>query len=474
MDFIKKYKNIVTAILIIVLIASIIYLMIINGYIIPTKLEAEKYEVKGVDVSEYQGEIDWDKIKSQGIDFAFIKATEGSTSKDNCFDTNFSKLKQMNDILIGCYHFFSFETKGEEQAQNYINVVGNIEKESNLFLPIIDIEYYSYYKKAKPSKEWVLEELQNLLNKMEEEYRLKPIIYTTMEFYNDYIKGNFEEYDLWIRDIVFNPSLNLENRKWEFWQYTGKGRLDGYKGEEKFIDLNVFNGSKSEFEEYVQNKKDEKKSNFEKEEKERIEKEENTLVNIGNTIVTNINKEGTNITKITVKMQNGEMLDINISNNNVELLNKILYNMRTGEKIDISKIKINDEIDFENVYKRQGNVVFSEESKVYVTRNIHGEELKNELLQNEFSLDFENVEKRGNNYILKGKIYDWYYDNGLNNVENFEVEIIVNNNTQILGVKGKIEEQLKDIYKYGLYISLDKNELKKGKLVAINIEGMGC
>ena len=462
MDFIKKYKNIVTAILIIVLIAFIMYLMIINGYIIPTKLEAEKYEVKGVDVSEYQGEIDWDKIKSQGIDFAFIKATEGSTSKDNYFDTNFSKLKQMEDMLVGCYHFFSFETKGEEQAQNYINVVGNVENDNSLIIPIVDIEYYSYYKKAKPSKEWVLEELQNLLNKMEEEYRLKPIIYTTMEFYNDYIKGNFEEYDLWIRDIVFNPSLNLENRKWEFWQYTGKGRLDGYKGEEKFIDLNVFNGSKSEFEEYVQNKKDEKKSNFEKEEQEKIEKEENTLRNLGNTFITNV--EGKNV---TVRMQNGENLNVSLDNN-------IVFNRRTEEKIDISNIKINDEIDFENVYIKQGNVVFSEESKVYVTRNIHGEELKNELLQNEFSLDFENVEKRGNNYILKGKIYDWYYDNGLNNVENFEVEIIVNNNTQILGVKGKIEEQLKDIYKYGLYITLDKDELKKGRLVAVNIEGMGC
>ena len=117
------------------------------------------------------------------------------------------------------------------------------------------------------------------------------------------------------------------------------------------------------------------------------------MVNIGNTIVTNINKEGTNITKITVKMQNGEMLDINISNNNVELLNKILYNMRTGEKIDISKIKINDEIDFENVYKRQGKIVFSEESKINVTRYLSGEELKEELLNSEFSFDLEDMEK---------------------------------------------------------------------------------
>ena len=211
------------------------------------------------------------------------------------------------------------------------------------------------------------------------------------------------------------------------------------------------------------------------------------MVNIGNTIVTNINKEGNNITKITVKMQNGEMLDINISNNNVELLNKILYNMRTGEKIDISKIKINDEIDFENVYKRQGKIVFSEESKINVTRYLSGEELKEELLNSEFSFDLEYMEKNSNNnYILKGKIYDWYYSYSLienenesddvneNETKSFDIEIIVNNNTQILGIKGKIEEQLKELYKYGLYISLDKNELKKGKLVAINIEGMGC
>lgn len=210
------------------------------------------------------------------------------------------------------------------------------------------------------------------------------------------------------------------------------------------------------------------------------------MVNIGNTIVTNINKEGTNITKITVKMQNGEMLDINISNNNVELLNKILYNMRTGEKIDISKIKINDEIDFENVYKRQGKIVFSEESKINVTRYLSGEELKEELLNSEFSFDLEDMEKNSNNnYILKGKIYDWYYSYSLienenesdnvneNETKSFDIEIIVNNNTQILGVTGNPESQFY-LLTNTLYITFDKNEMKNGKLVATNIEMMGC
>ena len=142
MEFIKKNKKILITIMIIILILFIIFLLIVNGYIIPTKIEAEKFEVKGVDVSEYQGEVDWDKIKEQNIDFAFIKATEGSKGKDDSFDKNYEKLKNM-DMLLGLYHFFSFESLGEEQADNYIKVVGNIKNDESLILPIIDIEYYS-------------------------------------------------------------------------------------------------------------------------------------------------------------------------------------------------------------------------------------------------------------------------------------------------------------------------------------------
>lgn len=219
----RKKKNIIIFVFTIILILVIFFLMIYNGYIIPTKLEAEKYEVRGVDVSEYQGEVDWDKIKEQGISFAFIKATEGSESQDEFFDVNFEKLKN-TDMLLGVYHFFSFESDGNSQAQNYINVVGNVEEDDSIMLPIIDVEFYGYYKKAKPSKEWVREELQEIADKLESTYRVKPIIYTTMEFYDYYIDGNFSDYDIWIRNIITKP--DLENRVWKFWQYTGKGRLE--------------------------------------------------------------------------------------------------------------------------------------------------------------------------------------------------------------------------------------------------------
>ena len=455
----KKKKRVITIVFIIFLILLVFFLMIFNGYIIPTKLEAEKYEVRGVDVSEYQGEVDWDRIKAQGISFAFIKATEGSKSKDEYFDRNFEKLKNM-DMLLGVYHFFSFETEGEEQAQNYINTVGHIENDDSIFIPIIDIEYYSYYKKAKPYKEWIIEELQTMLDELESRYRIKPMIYTTMEFYDDYINGNFSDYDIWIRDIVTKP--NLENRDWRFWQYTGKGRLDGYSGEEKFIDLNVFNGTKEDFDSFVESKKQEKKDNFAKEEQEEIERQENTIKSEYGALVRNIEE---NI--YTVETDEGETLKVTLTDS-LEVINK-----RTKENFDISDIKVNDKLDFEHVYERQEEVVFTEDSKVYVIRNIHGDELKNELLKGEIDFDVEDTIKSGNNYILKGQMIDWNYTTDEDEAEKFELEIVVNNNTQILGMIGNPEQQLKRLNNI-IYVTFDKNELKKGNFIATNIETMGC
>ena len=455
----KKKKRVITIVFIIVLILLVFFLMIFNGYIIPTKLEAEKYEVRGVDVSEYQGEVDWDRIKDQGISFAFIKATEGSKSKDEYFDRNFEKLKNM-DMLLGVYHFFSFETEGEEQAQNYINTVGYIENDDSIFIPIIDVEYYSYYEKAKPYKEWIIEELQTMLDDLENTYRIKPMIYTTMGFYDDYINGNFSDYDIWIRDIVTKP--NLENRDWRFWQYTGKGRLDGYSGQEKFIDLNVFNGTKEDFDSFVESKNQEKKNNFSKEEQEEIERQENTIKSEYGALVTSI--EG-NI--YTIETDEGETLKATLTDD-LEVINK-----RTKEIFNISDIKVNDKLDFEHVYERQGEVVFTEDSKVYVIRNIHGDELKNELLKGEIDFDVEDTIKNGNNYILKGQMIDWNYTTDEDEAEKFELEIIVNNNTQILGITGNPEEQLKRLNNI-IYVTFDKDELRKGNFVATNIETMGC
>lgn len=281
-----KKKNILTIIFVLVGILIITGILIYNGYIIPTKLEAEKYEIRGVDVSEYQGEIDWKTLSSQDIDFAFIKATEGSSYKDPYFTKNYEQLNETN-LLVGAYHFFSFDSSGEEQAKNYIETVGTVE-EDKIILPIVDFEFYGDKEKNLPNKEDAQKELQELLNKMEKEYKIKPLIYATKKAYDIYIKDNFTDYDIWIRNILTEPSLE-ENRKWTFWQYTGRARLKGYNGKERFIDLNVFNGSKEDFENYIESIKQEKKNKLIEEEQEKIKIEESKITSVYDVLVTNIN-----------------------------------------------------------------------------------------------------------------------------------------------------------------------------------------
>ena len=60
----------------------------------------------------------------------------------------------------------------------------------------------------------------------------------------------YEDYDIWIRDVVSQPSLS-DGREWTFWQYTNRERLEGYQGEERFIDMNVFRGSEEDFAAYT-------------------------------------------------------------------------------------------------------------------------------------------------------------------------------------------------------------------------------
>ena len=113
-------------------------ILILKKYIKITPSFAAKYELDGIDVSHYQGDIDWGKIEKQGIDFAFIKATEGSSYVDQCFERNWNEAGQTS-IMLGVYHFFSFDSEGKPQAEHFINTVGNLQGK---LAPVIDVEYY--------------------------------------------------------------------------------------------------------------------------------------------------------------------------------------------------------------------------------------------------------------------------------------------------------------------------------------------
>lgn len=227
-----------------VAIIIVIVMFWYNGIVMFNYPKEEKYEVRGIDVSAYQGDIDWKVLSEQGIQFAFIKATEGSSFVDEKFSVNYENAIKTN-LKIGAYHFFSYDSEGDTQAENFIR---NVPKTEGMLPPVIDIEFYGDKYINIPDVEKTQEELKIMLEKLEEYYEKKPIIYATYKSYNLYIANNYQDNYIWIRAVYFNPKLK-DNRKWTFWQYTDKARLEGYNGMEKRIDVNVFNGNMKEFEE---------------------------------------------------------------------------------------------------------------------------------------------------------------------------------------------------------------------------------
>ena len=241
-----KKKRVYVILIVAVLTITVISVLFINKKIRITPMFAGQYEVTGVDVSHYQGTIDWEKLADQDLEFAYIKATEGSGSLDECFHDNWQAAGQTN-LKIGAYHFFSFDSDGRRQAEFYIDTAGSLDGK---MAPMVDVEFYGDKRSNPPEKEEVIKQLGEMLAALEEHYHITPVIYTTYKVYHDYIRDEFEEYPLWIRD-VYCPPLFTAGEKWTFWQYTDTAVLDGYEGSEKYIDMNVFRGTREELEQLL-------------------------------------------------------------------------------------------------------------------------------------------------------------------------------------------------------------------------------
>ncbi|WP_243648645.1 GH25 family lysozyme [Hazenella coriacea] len=219
-----------SAILIIILLGVLDYF----GIIWHNDLFAMSYGVKGLDVSHHQNKINWKVVQEENdFKFVYMKATEGKDFVDHRFAENW-KEAQENGFLIGAYHFFSMQSTGEEQAANFTKIVP---KQANSLPPVIDIEIALYHDQEKARKG-----IQVLADRMEQHYGKKPILYVTYDRYDRYVKGHFEGYEIWIRDIVKPPTL--DERKWLIWQYSNRGRIDGI---DTYVDINVFNGDLEQF-----------------------------------------------------------------------------------------------------------------------------------------------------------------------------------------------------------------------------------
>ena len=197
------------------------------------------YQVHGIDVSHYQGDINWKMLEQtrQGqfpIQFIFMKATEGGDYSDDRFTANFDSARA-HGFIRGAYHFYNPKTDANKQADFFIQ---SVKLEPGDLPPVLDIE-----KKGKDMKK-LQSDLKLWLRKVENHYGVKPIIYASYKFKTRYLNDSvFNTYPYWIAHYYVD-SVRYEG-DWKFWQHTDVGTLPGI--EEK-VDLNVFNGEKNELE----------------------------------------------------------------------------------------------------------------------------------------------------------------------------------------------------------------------------------
>lgn len=205
------------------------------------KSSPKKLAVHGVDVSRWQGNIDWAKLRSQGANFVYIKATDGGDHLDPMFRKNWRDAHRAG-LKRGAYHFFYWCRTASEQAEWFIRNVPRVE---GALPPVIDVEWNGESRcKKRPSRARVLEKMQVFMDRLEAHYGQRPVIYTAPDFYADNLKGAFLDYPFWLRSVAAHPSRRYPGRKWVFWQYSGSGLSHGVKGR---IDLNVFHGSEKEW-----------------------------------------------------------------------------------------------------------------------------------------------------------------------------------------------------------------------------------
>ena len=196
------------------------------------------YAVHGTDVSKYQSSVDWHKARASGVSFAFIKATEGGDRVDDYFDEHWSKAKAAG-VPRAAYHFYYFCRPAAEQAAWYIR---NVPNDRSAMPPVLDMEWNpdSPTCKKRPDPATVRSEMKTFLSIVERHYGKRPIIYTSVDFFDDNGLSSFRGYPYWLRSVAGHPTKKYADHPFTFWQYTGTGVVPGIRGN---ADINVFNGN---------------------------------------------------------------------------------------------------------------------------------------------------------------------------------------------------------------------------------------
>lgn len=201
----------------------------------------DNHPVHGIDVSRFQGGIDWSAARAAGVSFAFIKATEGGDRVDEMFQDHWHGAARAG-IPRGAYHFFYHCRPADEQARWFIR---NVPRTPGALPPVLDMEWtpFSPTCTLRPPPEQVRAEAATFLRIVGRHYGQAPILYTPVEFWNDNQMWRVPgAHDYWLRSTAAHPSETYGGQPWTFWQYTGTGLVPGIGGK---VDINAFHGSRA-------------------------------------------------------------------------------------------------------------------------------------------------------------------------------------------------------------------------------------
>ncbi|MBR6979765.1 MAG: glycosyl hydrolase family 25 [Prevotella sp.] len=201
-----------------------------------TRSAASSSDYDGIDISKYQGKINWKKVKANSkIKFVYIKATEGASLLDKKYKSNLKGARDAG-IPVGSYHFFTSHRSAKDQFANFKR---HVPKNKQDLLPMVDVEEDGVRGCSRAKLQKSLDEFMQLVKK---EYGKYPLLYCPLDFYNKMLAPEFNKYYIFIARYGKSAPRLHGPGKHNIWQYSEKGRIDGIPN---LVDLDKFENGTS-------------------------------------------------------------------------------------------------------------------------------------------------------------------------------------------------------------------------------------